>query len=59
MFQASGSDAAKKLEDQINAWLNSPPGDREIVQVSTSVCQTSSGAASDVQIVVTIVYELD
>jgi hypothetical protein len=59
MFQASGAEAAKKLEDQINSWLATPPGDREIVQIDTSVCPLPGGEEGGVHVIVTLVYELD
>ena len=59
VFQASGAEAAKKLEDQINAWLTSPPGDREIVELATSVCPAPGGKEGDVHVVITLVYEVD
>jgi hypothetical protein len=60
LFQASGPEAAKKVEDQINAWLQSPEADDpEIEQVSTSVCPAPGGREGDVCIVVTILFEAD
>ena len=59
VFQAGGPEAAKRIEEQINTWLQSPPGDREIEQLSTSVCPSPGGREGDVHIVVTIVFEVD
>jgi hypothetical protein len=59
LFQASGPDAAKKVEDQINAWLEGPGEDRDIEEVSTSVCPAPGGREGDVHLVVTILFEDD
>jgi hypothetical protein len=55
MFQASGPDAAARLENEINNWLKSAD-DPDIEKIDTTTCQGRDG---EVLIVVTILYEAD
>jgi hypothetical protein len=55
MFQASGPDAATRLENDINRWLKASD-DPDIEKINTTTC---SGRDGEAHIVVTILYEAD
>ena len=55
MFQASGPDAAARLENEINGWLKSQD-DPDIERINTATCPGRDG---EVHVVVTVLYEVD
>ncbi len=55
IFSQPGVTALQKLEDEINAWLDQLPESQEVVNMSTAVGATGSGAV--MRTVVTVWYD--